>query len=253
MAIHPAATFLYKLVLRGTEAPWRLIASLQDPTASTGDDEFDARLVGHSPAVDIWGDRIGLIARHRRLASAAAAFLTIDPNITRHLQGGDLLWLVRTGAAGLGASVVRNERLVLAVGAVTALPLGGNVQIVSVREKTDPPPASFTSHPGFEDLFTGEPREETDTPTISFDEIECRIRLTVSGQEYLLGLGDASKAGPYDVLVERGFITGIPGFDACVAVSIEEAFPMEAAVRWARLLDDPRNNLSTIGWGDEGE
>src|SRR5262249_20626111 len=74
IAIHPAATFLYKLVLRGTEAPWRLIASLQDPTASTGDDEFDARLVGHSPAVDIWGDRIGLIARHRRLASAAAAF-----------------------------------------------------------------------------------------------------------------------------------------------------------------------------------
>src|SRR5262249_36868958 len=63
----------------------------------------------------------------------------------------------------------------------------------------------------------------------------------------------ASKAGPYDVLVERGFITGIPEFDACVAVSIEEAFPMEAAVRWARLLDDPRNNLSTIGWGDEGE
>src|SRR5262249_61048158 len=117
MAIHPAAPFLYKLVLRGTEAPWRLIASLQDPTASTGDDEFDARLVGHSPAVDIWGDRIGLIARHRRLASAAAAFLTIDPNITRHLQGGDLLWLGRTGAAALGAAVSRDDARVRDAGA----------------------------------------------------------------------------------------------------------------------------------------
>jgi len=139
MAIHPAATFLYRLVLPETEAPWLAAASLEDPTArTTGDDEYDARLVGHSPAAYIWGDRIALIARQRRLAARAAAFIAIDPDITRHLQGGDVLWLVHTGAAGLGASVVRNERLVLAVGAVTAVPCGGNVQIVSVREKTDP-------------------------------------------------------------------------------------------------------------------
>jgi hypothetical protein len=252
MSIHPAATFLYRLVLRGTEAPWRLIATLA-PIVSTGDDEFDARLVGHSPAVDIWGDRIALIARHRRLAATAAAFMTIDPHITRHFQGGDVLWLVRTGAAGLGASVVRNERLVLAVGAVTALPLGDNVQIVSVGEEIDPMKASFTSELSIDEIFNREAPEETGAPLPPFDESECRIRITVSGQEYLFDSGDTSKVGPYDVLVERGYIPGFLGTDACVALSIEEAFPIEAAVRWARLLDDKHNSLTMVSWGDEGQ
>src|SRR5215831_15900986 len=249
MAIHPAATFLYRLVLPETEAPWLAAASLEDPTArTTGDDEYDARLVGHSPAAYIWGDRIALIARQRRLAARAAAFIAIDPDITRHLQGGDVLWLVHTGAAGLGASVVRNERLVLAVGAVTAVPCGGNVQIVSVREKTDP--TTSDPEPAFDDLFDGEPRKQTGGFNL-FEAIECRIQLAVSGEVYLFGSGDRSTAGPYDVLVARGFITGIPGTPECVAVAIEEAFPMEAAVRWACLLDEKHESLATVFWGDQ--
>ncbi len=251
--ISPSGTFLYKLALRGGEAPWRLVASLQNPILSTGDDLIDARLVGHSPAVDIWGDRITLIAGRRELAVAAAAFITIDPDITRNFQGGDVLRLVRTGSAGLGASVVRDERLVLAVGAVAALPLGDNVQIVSVGDEADSTSASFTSELTIDELFDREATEKRNAAMSVFLERELRIRLTLSGEDYLLGSGDRLKIGAYDVLVDRGFTTGVPGTDECLAVSMEEEFPMEAAIRWARLLDDRHVSIAMVGWSHEDE
>src|SRR5215475_12381623 len=99
--MHPAGTFHYKLVLRGTEPPWRLVALSEDLPGPIDEPISHARLVGHSPAVDVWGDRITLIARHPKYASKAAVFFPIDPAIPDRLQGGDVLWLVRTGAAGL--------------------------------------------------------------------------------------------------------------------------------------------------------
>ena len=251
--IPPSGTFLYRLVLRGTEAPWRLVASLEYPIVRTGDNLFDARLVGYSPAVDIWGDRITLIARQQKLAGLAAAFMTIDPDITRHFQGGDVLRLVRTGTASLGASVVRHGRLVLAVGAASKLPLGGNVHVVSVTDEADAPTPLFTQELPINSIFNSAAREEADAAIDSFIGSELRIRLVVSGQGYHLGSGDISQVGPYHVLVEHGPIPGIPGTDECLALSVEDAFPIEAAVRWARLLDDHDDSLTMVAWGNEGE
>jgi hypothetical protein len=219
-----SGTFLYRLVLRGDEAPWRLVASLEHPVEITGDDFEDARLVGHSPAVDILRDRITLVARQPKLAGLAAAFLAIDPDITARLRAGDVLRIARSHVGGLGASIIRNGQTVLAVGAVSKVLLGGDVQADCVWEGGLIAPWEYGAN--------------ADDSLIAF---------SACSERHLLGPGSAVRVGPYTVRVEHGFLPGIPGIDECVSISIEDTFPMHSAVRWAELLEDP-SSLTAVQW-----
>lgn len=54
--------------------------------------------------------------------------------LTRAFSPGDILHVARTPCAGLGLSVLRNGCLVLAVGAISAVPLGNNVQATTPHD-----------------------------------------------------------------------------------------------------------------------
>jgi hypothetical protein len=227
--ISPAGTCCYRFALRGSEAPWRSVALLDGPVELTGDYLSDARLVGHSPALDIWGDRITLIARQRDLAGLAAVFLAIDPDIPARFCAGDMLHLARTGTGGLGASVFRDGRLVLGVGAVRSVPLGEDVQAEVVW------PESARAMTGPFHLRS-----------------ESAVAFTVGGQRHLMPTGHASRLGTYTIWVDHGLTPGLPGTEECVSISVEDRFPADAALRWARLLDDQRS-LTMVGWDEAPE
>lgn len=221
----PSATFCYRLVLGYGGPPWRPVATLEDPVEITGDHLVDDRLVGHAPVAHIWGDRITLVARQAKHATVAAVFISVDPGIIDGLRPGDVLHLVHTGSGGLGASIIRDGRLVLGVGAVTSVPLGEGV---------------LAEHVWPEDSLAAIDR----FPQFS----ETTIALTVGGQRRLLRPNVEERLGPYTCLAERGFIAGFPGTDECVSISSDAAFPMSASLRWARMLGLHHETLTIIGW-----
>lgn len=226
--IPPCGTFRYKLVLHGSGPPWRLVASLEQAVEITGDELKDARLVGHFPAVDIAGDRITLVARQQELALLAAAFLPIDSDVPPRLRTGDVIHMARSGSGGIGVSIIRDGQLVLAAGAISNVPLGSEIQVELFFEG------------GAEAAWERSMRRPGDREK-SF------VALTAGGQRHVLQSGDASRIGRHDVLVERGYMLGLPGTDECVSITVEEAFPQDVAVRWASLLDDD-GDQTFIDW-----
>jgi hypothetical protein len=107
-----------------------------------GNPLHDNRLLGYSPSLQITEagpvpseahpaikrSRFTLSTARRLNAGLSAASFYVDRELTRAFNAGDVLHLVRTPCAGLGLSLLRNGKLVLAVGAINAVPLGDNIQ-----------------------------------------------------------------------------------------------------------------------------
>ena len=121
---------------------------LCNPIKLTGDKLSDYRLVGHSPIIEVsdggiipdpplFKDGIGypkvlrskitLTATERELAQVSSTYFYVDKNLINAFQPGDVIHIVRTLSAELGLSVIRDGQLVVAVGAVTSIPLGNNI------------------------------------------------------------------------------------------------------------------------------
>ena len=108
-----------------------------------GGDDPAARLVGPAPRLRVspggltpdagplrpWVMRscFTLTASSRKNATVAAASFHVDAALTSRLLEGDVIYLARSSCGGLGLSAVRQDTLIFAVGAVTAVPLGRSV------------------------------------------------------------------------------------------------------------------------------
>jgi hypothetical protein len=161
--------------------------------------------------------RLTLRAGSRDRATASAFSFCIDQAFTRSWRGGDVVHIARTGC-GLGLSVLRDDRLLSAIGAVTAVPHGEQVAVRFAEEAIREATAAF---------------RRVD-PQFTFRELPIEIQI---GSERRVLYGGSSSIGNYDVYVDHGFYAGLPGRSECVALSLSGSWPHTAASCSALLLE----------------
>jgi hypothetical protein len=246
MAIAPHGTFDYVAVVpeRLSENGFECRATLREPIDSTGDDVWDGRLVGHEPLFRVSdagltpdpGEKrprvmrslISLVASERRRATIATASFHVDKALMSSLRSGDLVHVTYTDCCGLGLSVLRQGALVVAAGAVTAVPLGNDVEARIPGDLIDRAEAIFRS---VDD---------------EFEFLETPIEIRVAASRVLLLAGYRTRMG-HDMYVVHGFQPGEPGNSECAAIYQRALCPETAAHASALLLDLPEA-LSMTRW-----
>jgi hypothetical protein len=151
------------------------------------------RLVGHNPKIRFWRDRIGLIAPQEHNSSVRNASFAIGDAVPLAARPGDRLYLVRTGAGGIGLSLLRQESLVLALGAVTAVPLGRYIQTIRSPSNT-----KFWEDP----------------------QLDTWLELRVGNDQIILREREATELGDYHIYMEHGWENGEPGTDECLSLTV---------------------------------
>ena len=171
------------------------------------------RLVGNDPRIRFWNERLVLIAAAEHNASARNMSAPIGDAVHLAAQPGDRLYVIRTGAGAIGLSLLREERLVLAIGCVTAVPLGKDIKII--RRQSGP-------------------RHLEDFRGLSCD---TWLEFTVGSEHLNLKDRDEIEVGGYHLYLEHRCFAGVPGVDECVSISIADKSALRiAAMRSAILL-----------------
>lgn len=150
------------------------------------------RLVGPNPMIRFWNDRLVLVASEESNASVRNTSFRIGNAVPLAAAPGDRLYVVRTGSGGIGLSLLRDKQLVLAIGAVTAVPLGNNMQVMKNRKGNYP----------FVDLK------------------DTWLEFQVGNEQLKLRDRSVTDIGNYQIYVEACWENGIPGVDECVSVSV---------------------------------
>jgi hypothetical protein len=243
MAIPRAGTFEYVGVVPDRQGQYSGEWELRDESgaeASTGADRLcHDRLVGLRPSLQITDlgmtpdvraspftghsrpkvllSRLTLRAATNERASVAAFSFCVDQALTRSWRVGDVLHVARTSGGGLGLSVVRGNRVIAAIGAVTAVPNGE----LTIRFPSE---AIREAARVFSRL----------DPRFKFRELPIEIRL---GAETLVLYSGRPRIGEYEVFVEHGCYPGFPWVSECAAVSLVGSCPDTAAIASAQLLE----------------
>ena len=207
-----------------------------DDVTPTGDSRLDDRLVGLTPTLviadagstpnpghskGVWRpnvprSRITLEASSRKRATVCAVSFHVDRYSTAALRPGDLLHIAGTPCGGLGMSVIRDNDLFYAAGAVTAVPLV-NVEARVLFDLTD---------------LVQAPLQERDP---EFELPEVPLEISTGSKRHVLLQGRRT-LGRHEISVMHGFYKGKPGADECAFISRDDA-PDTAAAASAQLLD----------------
>jgi hypothetical protein len=142
----PSATFAYVVRVPdgGTKnAPW-VMDSLELHTP-TGEPLIDNRLVGWKPMLyisdagltpnastsrpSVLRSELRLVATDKDYASTPTASYFLDKALVNVLRAGDVFHMARTGCGGLGFSALRRDKLIFAVGQISAVPLGSGIKV----------------------------------------------------------------------------------------------------------------------------
>jgi len=243
--IPPCGTFDYVAIVPDPEdrpGPWPV--RLRAPVELSGDSLADSRLVGIAPRLQITDagvsfgrtglmrpkvlrTQFALIASERDRATVSAASFHVDKALISALRPRDVLNMTRTYCGGLGMSVIRDGELVVAVGAVTAVPLGNNVEAQIPSDLVDKAEAVFKKR----------------DPDFELTELPVEVRVGDQGRVLYVGTRQLEQ---YQVWVAHGFYPGIPGVDECLALSLIGKCSVSAANASAMLLDS--DGLSMAEW-----
>ena len=244
MSIPPAGTFEYAGVVPEDKnrfpGQWRLIDQSGAGSFASGDSLIDDRLVGLQPLIDITDagltpdvrlspftgsgrpkvllSRLTLRADSKDRATIAAFSFCVDRALISSFRPGDVLHVTRTACGGLGLSVIREGRLLAAVGAVTAVPLGESVRVRIPADVIQEAERAFS---------------RLDS-TFEFPEFPLEVH--VASERRVLFRG-RPRIGGYEVFVEHGYYPGTPGTDECAALSLVGGCPGTAAICSAQLLE----------------
>lgn len=185
--IHPSGTFEYEAEFTSDSIRQSEVV-LQGRSMNRMDSD---RLVGHHPTIRFWRDRLVLIASGKGQSRLRNTSFAIGDAVPLAARAGDRLYVVRTGSGGIGLSLLREKTLVLAIGAVTSVPLGTNLKVRVRPERR-----------GRMDAY----RAET---WLEF-QVECEnLRMKNRG---------VSTIEHYEIYIEHCWQDGIPGVDECVSV-----------------------------------
>jgi hypothetical protein len=214
MSIHHSGTFEYEAEF--TKDGFGISEIVLAGTDRSGENED--RLVGLNPRIRFWNDRLVIIASGRDKASVRNVSFPIGDAVRLVARPGDQLFLVRTGCGGIGLSLLRDEKLILATGAITSVPLGPDMKVIAGPDDYDPLSPSDTW-----------------------------LEFSVEGERVKLRERDVAEQGSYFTYVERCWKMGIPGTNSCVSVCLRDDLALRvAAIRSAILLAN--GNLKLVSW-----
>ena len=149
----------------------------------------------------------------------------LDLALARALKPGDTLHLSRTPCGGIGVSVLRSGRLVVAVGAVTSVPLGKDIVVRIPRDLIAEAEAVFKRRdPSFG--FAEYPLEITVGSETLLEPASCLARFSSRPE----------RASAYEIVVWQGFRCGIPGTDVSAAIFSRRLCSAPGAHASAQLL-----------------
>jgi hypothetical protein len=213
--IHPAGTFEYDA--RFTEESFRDSDIMLVGVDRSG--RGDKRLVGLNPKIRFWHDRLVIVASDQTNSSVRNVSFAIGDTVKLAARPGDRLYVTRTGSGGIGLYVLRGQELILAIGAVRALPLGSEVQMQIKPE----------------DSFPG------DWATDNW------LEFVIRNQSLTLRERETSTIECYYIYVERTWIHGTPGSDECVSICLADDLRMRiSAMRSAILIAN--TDLKMVSW-----
>lgn len=231
MVMPPCGGFDYSAVVPAGEHsdPWYAQERTGKPRKLTENPLVDDWLVGPGPKIEFSGSRITLAASGKERAQVSVVSFEVDVRLISALRPNDVLYLARTASGGLGVSVVRNDLLVVAAGAVMAVPLGKDIAAKSAWDLAEEAAAIFKRR----------------DPSFEFGSIP--VEVTISGQTRLLQSGSRLEIAGYYIEVANTFLEGVPGTDACLSITLIDSCPKAACVLSARLLG--RNaGLNMVQW-----
>lgn len=179
------------------------------------------RLLGLDPTLEVGRDQLVLRASSRRHAQVASVSIDIAPHFIEVLHVGYEIHLVREMTSDLGISVLRNGKLIMAIGAVSSAPLGEPLSLLS-REPESCQTKASSDHNGW---------------------IEC----TVFDETIRLKENESSSIADFDISVLRCASEGLPGSCECVAISHKTLCSHRVAVDSAKRLMNP-NDLTIVDW-----
>lgn len=205
-----------------------------------------ARLVGQTPSLQITDagttpgiasspytgfsrpkvplSRLTLKGRSTDAASVAEFSFCVDQALTKSWRAGDVLHVARTNTGALAMSTIRGGRLVMAVGAVTAVPTAD----MSIRTPWD---------------AINEAADVIRRLDPDFAFREFPIEFHFGAETRVLYTARASLSG-YRVFVEHGVHRGLPGAAECAAVFLAGSCPETPAIFSAQLME--YQDLSTM-------
>ena len=146
MALPTSGTFDYVTVMPtpASDGVVRCRARTRTPVAHTGNNLVDARLVGLSPSIEIadagltpdpsperprvMRSSIAFTASPDDRAQVRFARFHVVRSVMGALRAGDMMHFARSHSADLAMSVLRDGRLIVAIGAVCAVPLGHDIE-----------------------------------------------------------------------------------------------------------------------------
>lgn len=232
MAVPPSATFHYVTEIpegAAKTSPWQMKSA--EPFRPTGD---SLRLVGWEPLLYIsdagmtpnpnvskpavFRNQLRLVATDTEYASQESVSYFFDKALVHTLRPGDAFHMVRTDCCGFGASVIRQGKLIFAVGEVTAVPLGSGIQVRTPTDLTEKAEKIFRQ------------RDQK----FEFLELPIEVRCGAVSRIVYHGI---EQLGGYHVWVEHGFFPCLHGIPACVSISLDGACDWVAASATAQLLN----------------
>jgi hypothetical protein len=134
------------------------------------------------------------------------------------MRPGDAFHMVGTCSGGFGASLIRQNKLIFAVGQVTAVPLGSGI--------TARIPSDLLE--GGQEVF-----RKRDS---KFEFPELPIEFRSSDISRIIYHGQI-QMGSYRVRVERAFLPSEDALPECASISLDEACDWMAASATAQLLN----------------
>lgn len=210
---------------------------------ATGDELHDSRLVGLAPRLEvtdggeipdpnrsrpaIFRSRLTLTADQRKHSGLRSASFYVDRDLTGICQPGDRLHIRRTACGGLGLSLLRNDQLVVAVGAIAKVPLGNEVKIETAHQRVHEAESIF----------------RRDDPEFEFPEFP--VQISVHGLTRIKFRGWV-RLEQYDMWLKHGFVPGVPGSDECAAILLRGGCGHATAITSAQLLDGGK--MEMVRW-----
>ncbi len=199
-----------------------------------------ARLVGHSPQLTITDagqtpdpgprnpatlrSKVMLTADDCNDATVSQVSFLVDKGLISVLKPGDLLYLARTDCGRIGFSAIRNDLLIFAVGAITAVPLGRD----------------FSAEIPIDLIRDAQRVFRKRDPRFELSDYPIEVR---AGNERHILLGGRRKVSKFDLWVLHGHLVGIPGTNECVSVVRTDMCPAVGANSSALFLDTDRFHI----------